>query len=89
MVMSKEEKIVSLILSLVGIVLVVDVFLEIFFNIGTKQNYLTVGYCIAFILLSIKSPKIIKKKYVIFPLYLMIFQTIYSLYDKYFSNLLC
>ena len=85
MVMPKEEKIISLILSLVGIVLVVDVF----FNFGTKQNYLTVGYCIAFIFFSIKSPKIIKKKYVIIPLYLMIFQTIYSLYDKYFRNLLC
>ena len=51
--MEKIEKIFSVILSIVGIVLVVDVFLEQFFSIGTKQNSLTLIYCISFIIFSI------------------------------------
>ena len=54
----KKDEIISLTLSLLGIFLVIDTFLEHLFNIGTKENYLTLGYCVAFIFLSIKSPKI-------------------------------
>jgi len=81
--MEKIEKIFSVILSIVGIVLVVDVFLEQFFSIGTKQNSLTLIYCISFIILTTKFKSIFKNKFVMIPLYLMIVQTIYSLGIKY------
>tara|TARA_B100000809_G_C14653998_1_gene357036 strand:- start:128 stop:409 length:282 start_codon:yes stop_codon:yes gene_type:complete len=81
--MEKIEKIFSVILSIVGIVLVVDVFLEQFFSIGTKQNSLTLIYCISFIILTTKFKSILKNKFVMIPLYLMIVQTIYSLGIKY------
>ena len=81
--MEKIEKIFSVILSIVGTVLVVDVFLEQFFSIGTKQNSLTLIYCISFIILTTKFKSILKNKFVMIPLYLMIVQTIYSLGIKY------
>ena len=80
----KLEKICSVILSIVGIILVIDTILEQFFNIGTKQQSFIFGYCIAFVLLSIKFPNILKRKYVVYPLYIMVAQTIYSLMNKYF-----
>ena len=79
----KIEKISSYILCLVGIVIVIDTFLAQF-NIGTYQEGLTLGYCIAFVLLNTKFPNISKKKYVVYPLFLMIAQTVYSLIYKYF-----
>ena len=51
--MKKLEKISPVIMGIFGIVLIVDVFLEQFFNIGTKQNSLTIMYCISFVLLSL------------------------------------
>ena len=59
------EKTSSLILCLLGVIIIIDSILEQFFNIGTKQNSLVWGYCIAFILLSTKFPNILNKKYVI------------------------
>ena len=77
--MDRIEKLSSVVLCLLGIVLVVDATLEQFFNIGIRQNSLTIGYCIAIVLLSIKYQNILKRKYVTIPLYIMIVQTIYSL----------
>ena len=61
----EKEKISCLILSILGIVIVIDGILEQFFNIGVKQDSLVIGYCIAFVLISIKFPNILKKKIVL------------------------
>ena len=79
----EKEKLSSLILSILGIIIVIDAILEQFFNIGVKQNSLVIGYCIAFVLLSIKFPNILKKKLVIIPMYIMVVQMIYSLITTY------
>ena len=79
----KKEDLSSLILSILGIIIVIDAILEQFFNIGTKQNSLVIGYCIAFILLSIKFPNILKRKTVTIPIYIMIIQTVYSIVKTY------
>tara|TARA_B100000579_G_C22124137_1_gene528921 strand:- start:159 stop:410 length:252 start_codon:yes stop_codon:yes gene_type:complete len=81
--MIKNEKISSIILSVIGFIIVIDTILEQCFNIGTKQNTLVAGYCVAFILLSLKFPNILKNKYVVIPLYIMIIQMIISLTSKY------
>ena len=81
--MKKLEKISSIILSMLGIVLVVDAILEQVFNIGIRQNSLVIAYCILFVILVMKFQDIIKKKYVMIPMYLMILQTFYSLTLKY------
>ena len=81
--MEKIEKISTVILSIVGIVIIVDVFLEQFFNIGTKQNSLTIMYCISFVLLTTQFKSMIKNKFVMIPLYIMIIQTSYSLITTY------
>jgi hypothetical protein len=79
----EKEKLSSLILSILGIIIVIDAILEQFFNIGVKQNSLVIGYCIAFVLLSIKFPNILKKKLVIIPMYIMVLQMLYSLITTY------
>ena len=79
----EKEKISCLILSILGIVIVIDGILEQFFNIGVKQDSLVIGYCIAFVLISIKFPNILKRKFVIMPMYMMILQTLYSLVITY------
>ena len=61
----EKEKISCLILSILGIVIVIDGILEQFFNIGVKQDSLVIGYCIAFVLISIKFPNILKRKFVL------------------------
>jgi hypothetical protein len=81
--MKKTEKILPIIMGIVGIVIIVDVFLEQFFNIGTKQNSLTLIYCISIVLLSTQYKGMIKNKFVMIPLYIMILQTIYSLITTY------
>ena len=78
-----KEKISAIILTLLGVVLVIDAILEQFFNIGMRQDALVLGYCIAFILLSIKFPNLLKQKYVIIPMYIMVIQTFYSLIITY------
>ena len=79
----EKEKLSSLILSILGVVLIIDAILEQFFSIGIKQNSLVLGYCIAFVLLSIKFPNILKRKPVIIPMYVMVAQMIYSLILTY------
>ena len=81
---NKIERIGSAVLCVVGIVSVVDTFLYQFLAIGEEQKNLSLGYCVAFILMSVKFPGILKKKYVIIPLYVMILQTFYSLYLRLF-----
>lgn len=81
--MKKLEKISPIIMGIFGIVLIVDVFLEQFFNIGTKQNSLTIMYCISFVLLATQFKSMIKNKFVMIPLYIMIIQTSYSLIRTY------
>ena len=80
--MDKTEKIASIVLCVVSIVLIVDGILAQFFNIGVEQKGLTLGYCIAFVLLSVKYNNILKKKYVVVPMYIMVGQMIYSLIVK-------
>ena len=79
----EKEKISSLIFTILGIVIVIDGILEQFFNMGVKQDSLVMGYCIAFVLISIKFPNILKRKLVIMPMYAMILQTLYSLVITY------
>ena len=79
----EKEKISSLIFTILGIVIVIDGILEQFFNIGVKQDNLVIGYCIAFVLISTKFPNILKRKFVIIPMYAMILQTLYSLVITY------
>ena len=81
---NKIERIGSAVLCVVGIVSVVDTFLYQFLAIGEEQKNLSLGYCVAFILMSAKFPGILKKKYVVIPLYAMILQTFYSLYLRFF-----
>ena len=81
--MNNNTKLASFILSFVGIIIVIDTALQQFFKIGTEQKNLTIVYCIVFILLSIMLPKLLNKKYVIIPLYIMILQMIYSLFLIY------
>ena len=81
--MKKSEKISSIILSMLGIVLVVDAILEQVFNIWIRQNSLVIAYCILFVILVMKFQDIIKKQYMMIPMYLMILQTFYSLTLKY------
>ena len=80
----KIEKRASFFLCIIGSVIVIDTFLTQFFSIGVEQKILRLGYCTAFILLTIKFPPIVKRKYVIIPLYLMILQMFYSLYLRFF-----
>ncbi len=80
--MKRTEKISSIILLIVGVIIVVDTILAQFFMIGNKQNSLTLVYCIAFVLLCTQFPNILKKKYVVIPMYIMIIQMFYSLFSK-------
>ena len=80
--MDKTEKIVSITLCIVSIVLIVDGILAQFFNAGIQQKSLTLGYCIAFVLASTKYNHILKRKYVVVPMYIMVGQMIYSLIVK-------
>ena len=79
----EKEKLSSVILSILGTVIVIDTILEQFFNMGVKQDSLVIGYCIAFIFLSIKFPNILKRKFVIIPMYIMVIQMLYSLITTY------
>ena len=89
---NKIEKISSIILCILGTVLVIDGVLIQFFNMGIRLNTFTgkpltlyglvITYCISFIILSIKYKKLLSRKYVIIPLYVMIIQTVYSLITK-------
>ena len=80
---NKTEQILAIVLSITGIVIAVDVMLYHLFDIGTQQNNFTIIYCVAIVLTNIKYPNILKKRYVIYPLYILVAQTIYSLVKKY------
>jgi len=75
-----NKNIAAFVLSLIGVIIVIDTALSQFLTIGSEQKILTIMYCIAFIMLSIKFPNILKNKYVTIPIYAMILQTIYSLF---------
>ena len=79
------EKLSIIILTFLGTVIVIDAILEQFYQIGTKQNFLVLGYCVSFILLTTKFPNILKRKYVMIPLSIMIVQTFYSLIITYIN----
>ena len=83
--MKKTEKILPIIMGIIGIVIIVDVFLEQIFNIGTKQNNLTLIYCISIIILTTQFKGMIINKFVMIPLYIMIIQTIYYLVITYIN----
>lgn len=78
--MKKIEKILPIIIGFFGIVIIVNSFLEQFFNIGTKQNSLTLIYCILFVILTTQFKSMIKNKFATIPLLVMILQTFYSLF---------
>ena len=75
-----NKNIAEILLSFVGGIIVIDTALAQFLSIGSEQKIFTTLYCVAFILLSIKFPNILKTKYVTIPIYAMILQTIYSLF---------
>ena len=81
--MKNKERLSTITLAIVGSILVIDVLLEQFFNIGTMPNSLIVVYICLFIILSSKFENISKKKIVIIPLYIMVLQTCYSLVKTY------
>ena len=68
----EKEKISIIILTIVGIVVSVDIFLEIFFSIGVKQNILAIGYFCSFLLLSEHFKNINKNKFVMIPFYMAV-----------------
>ena len=80
----KIEKIASILLFVVGIIAVIDTLLAQFFSIGVEAKTLRLVYCIAFIFSSLKFPLIVKKKYVVIPLYIMIVQMLYSFSLRFF-----
>ena len=53
------------------------------FNIGIENHLYSLPYCIAFILSGFYYPEIVKKKVVIYPLYILIAITITSLISAY------
>ena len=81
--MKEAEKISNIILAILGVVLSVDLFLVLFFNIGTEQEILTIGYFISFILLSKKFKSIKENKLVIIPFYTVVVLEIISFILKF------
>jgi len=75
-----NQNIATFLLSFIGVIIVIDTALSQFLTIGSEQKIFTIMYCIAFILLCIKFPNILKIKFVTIPIYAMILQTIYSLF---------
>tara|TARA_B100001250_G_C19250903_1_gene550656 strand:+ start:200 stop:433 length:234 start_codon:yes stop_codon:yes gene_type:complete len=75
-----NKNIIKFLLSFIGIIIVIDAALAQFFTIGSEQKIVTIIYCMGFIFSAIKFPSILKVKYVTIPMYLMILQTIYSLF---------
>ena len=80
------EKLGIYFLSISGIFIVFDAVLKQFLDIAVIQDSFVLGYCILFVIVSMKYPSITEKKFVIIPIYLMIIQMIYSLTLKYFYN---
>ena len=72
-----KEKIVIIVFTILGVVIVVDTFL-FWANISEGQANLTLGYCLGFIFVSSQYPTITKSKYVMIPFYILVAQMIYS-----------
>ena len=81
--MKEAEKISNIILAILGVVLSVDLFLVLFFNIGTEQGILTIGYFISFILLSKKFKSIKENKFVTIPFFILVVLEIISFVLKF------
>ena len=81
--MKEAEKISNIILAILGIVLSVDLFLVLFFSIGTKQSILIIGYFVSWVLLSAKFKNITKNKFVIIPFYTVVVLQIISFVLKF------
>ena len=73
------EKICTYSLIIVSLFLIIDTVLVAQLKIGNEESNLRLGYCIAFVFSSIKFPNIMKNKFVVFPLYILIGQMAYSL----------
>ena len=74
-----SEKISSYTLIIISLILIIDTFLANQFQIGNENTNFRLAYCIGFILSSAKFPNIMKNKFVVYPLYIMIGQMVYSL----------
>ena len=71
--MDNGEKISTVILVILGVVLLVFSFLELFSSVETNQNNLiSIGYFGSFLLLSSQFKGIFKNKFVIIPFYLVL-----------------
>lgn len=81
--MNRLEKLSAIIMGLFGIGLVLNVFIKEFFDFGAQQNTLSLIYCALIVSLAIKFNTIVKNKFVMIPLYIMIIQTSYSLITNY------
>jgi len=81
--MKNNANIAAFILSVIGIIIVINTALQQFFNIGVEQKVLTIFYCVTFILLTIKYKNLLNKKYVTMPLYVMVLQMVYSFFLMY------
>tara|TARA_B100001758_G_scaffold147734_1_gene127437 strand:+ start:695 stop:949 length:255 start_codon:yes stop_codon:yes gene_type:complete len=79
----KYEIAAAISLCIISIILIIDAGLIQIFDSREHAKNLTIYYCIGFIFFSIKYKNVLlAKKYVIIPLYIMVFQTIYSLFIK-------
>ena len=85
--MNKLEKKSSIIMSVFGIGLILNLLLIQFFNIGLKSNIFALIYCVLFVLMTIQFKSIIRKKSVIIPLLILIIQPSYSLITTYILKL--
>ena len=74
-----SEKICSYSLIITSLFLIIDTFLANQFQIGNEDADFRLAYCIGFVLSSSKFPNIMKNKFVVYPLYIMIGQMVYSL----------
>ena len=79
MKIKNSEKICSYSLIIISLFLIIDTFLANQFQIGNQDRNLRLAYCIGFVLSSTKFPNIIKNKFVVYPLYIIIGQMVYSL----------
>ena len=81
--MNRLEKLSAIIMGLFGVGLVLNVFIKEFFDFGAQKNTLSLIYCALIVSLAIKFKTIVKNKFVMIPLYIMIIQTSYSLITNY------
>ena len=81
--MNNGEKISTVALIILGFVLSIDLFLVLFFSIGTKQSTLIIGYFGSFILLSSQFKSISKNKFVMIPFYTVVVLQIISFILKF------